>query len=346
MQKIKKALSLVIILAMLVTMYSVMTVNAAPVGTATVVPVSATVAPEGDIYFDIVFDTDPAIAALKGSVSWPAAKATFVNAFDYVDGVLSTTVGYTDRIDSTLTTVEGVTTFTFVYGPYVEQSELGANGEALRIKLKATTVTGPLAIGFVVNDASKGVFNDSALSVEVTGQGGSVTVQAAGNPTLSSTVYDIGEFLYASDWEIPGYNIVTKVVAYTSPADFLAAVNVTGTGTKYLYKEDGITSAMGEEIVSTGMKLVLKNSSNEVVYSADLIVFGDTNGDGLIEPSDVAFAERWVYDYGDLISTYSFSHYLAGDVAPDRYLCEPSDVAAIERMVYDIPYEDWVIDFN
>ena len=215
--------------------------------------------------------------------------------------------------------------------------------------------------GTITGDGLKGSLNavgdgDNIFTVTVTSQNTLVTksyvitvvraAASAGAPSLTSSEYTFYEYEYADWFGLGEYNVVMNIPSWTPLEDFMNNISVDGTGTVSLFLSDGETDAMtsGMEYVATGMQLVLTDSTDAIVYTADIVIFGDANGDGSVETDDLAYINQAVY--GDPYSTLAPCFYIACDLDGDEYhIVETSDCTAFSYMLYYILWEEWLITY-
>ena len=106
----------------------------------------------------------------------------------------------------------------------------------------------------------------------------------AGNTySISSSKYKIG-------------SVITGVAPGTSAATFLANISATGGSVKLLDSAGGVNTGT----VGTGNRIALYDSANNLKATYDIVIYGDTSGDGVISVKDLIMINRHILKKSNL----------------------------------------------
>lgn len=86
------------------------------------------------------------------------------------------------------------------------------------------------------------------------------------------------------------------------------------------------------DIVGTGSKLVVKNSENTEIYKYVFIVYGDLNGDGIINSLDVLVIQKYILE----LKTMTGVFLKAGNISQNGNLPSALDVLKIQKHILEI----------
>lgn len=148
------------------------------------------------------------------------------------------------------------------------------------------------------------VFNN--MNATITNSPGGAVDDGTTNPPSSlpiSTIVTSSGYRYASGY-ISGISVGTDVSSIKSTIE-----SVGGSNTVTIYNQSG--SVVNSGIVATGYKVVINNSSS--VETLEVIIKGDTSGDGVINALDLLQVQK------NILGTYNLSgaYFQAGDTSGD-----------------------------
>ena len=86
-------------------------------------------------------------------------------------------------------------------------------------------------------------------------------------------------------------SVISGINSGTSIADMASKLTVTG-GTVEIQDSSGNVKMEG--MAATGDKIIVKNLAGEVVYSYNVVIYGDVNGDGNIGLKDLLVVRKYI----------------------------------------------------
>lgn len=89
-----------------------------------------------------------------------------------------------------------------------------------------------------------------------------------------------------------------------------------------------------EQRVGTGSKLVLKNSKDEIINEYEFIIYGDVNGDGLINALDALIIQKHVLEIKELTGLFI----IAGNTNKNGNLPSSLDILRIQKHILEIKF--------
>lgn len=87
-----------------------------------------------------------------------------------------------------------------------------------------------------------------------------------------------------------------------------------------------------DDYIGTGSKLIVKNSNNEEVYKYIFVIYGDLNGDGIINSLDVLVIQKYILE----LKTMSGVFLKAGNISKNGKLPSALDVLKIQKHILEI----------
>ena len=135
--------------------------------------------------------------------------------------------------------------------------------------------------------------------------GGAVDPGDESNPSTLpiSTIVTSSGYKYQSGY-ILGVQIGSDVATIKSNIE-----SVGGANTVTIYNQSG--SVVNSGIVATGYKLVINNSSS--VETLEIVVRGDTSGDGVVNALDLLQVQKNILGTYNLSGAYSYAGDTSGD---------------------------------
>lgn len=170
MQKIKKTLSLLLILTMLMSVIGVMSVSAAGSATFTVTSSATAVNKTGTVTLDVTASGATKVACFKGRFEYDDTLLDLADIQEWVPGLLNEEDGqYVSLLgDTSFKVVSGAGTANciveYIYGPYVK-GIYRADGILVKATFTASAA-GAASIVFSAPDVSAGLLTDSALTID------------------------------------------------------------------------------------------------------------------------------------------------------------------------------------
>lgn len=249
--------------------------------------------------------------------------------------------------DATKTVVNDATAGgkTCVYVGVLPQAAGGAVAQkANGVVLSTLTFTASKAISDTA--AAFGVLNDQKT---MTNLGGKLYVGSYKTSDVTSTVYTTGQKLTFPVMKAAAAADPELQLSETGKANgvIIDKVSTCANGNGFVY---GIATDNGDSIadalqtpagsikvtendqgqMSTGAKIELLNDSGEVVETYYFIFFGDINGDGFIDPTDVTLVEG-IASYSDFDFSADDGSVtgMAADINGDGFI-DPTDVTYLE----------------
>jgi len=328
MQKIKKSLSLLIVLALLVSVMGVMSVAASSTATLKLVlfknnAVSAEteVLPEADFDMAAQVTVDPTnpIAAYKATLSWDTAVVAirlvggecdiaqwkglktdpaedpglwtpaFVGITELTTSSTTDTAGYKYSVDGS-----GIATLEYVYGPFVNGET--ARTDKVNVRFGFTAVAeGDPDFAFSVESASEGLLSShTAAPITVTTQVAALEVAEDEDPVvpgITSEVYPIFNYNNGSSINENVLGLPTGLEI----SDVVENLDITlGVGELVVTLVSGDVidpdpDEDGWEAAGTGTSFAIKDGST-VLFEVTVVVLGDIDGDAEAAYSDSGVA--------------------------------------------------------
>lgn len=312
MTKAKKAISVVLAVVMIAGLFAfgafaadqnaTITVSASETQVEVGATVTVTVAATTDYYaaatsVPVYYDT-AAFDLVPGSVT-PSAD---LYGTGYTDTAINTTeagcvmVAFIPKAGGTAKQLNNTTLFTF-------QLTAKANAQASPIATKAddqktaTNIGGKLYLG-AYSTADVNTATVTAVGQEFSLTNTAVTIGSAAAPELqlSETGSAAGVIIDRVSYCADGNGFVYGIDAY-SDADILNNLTTPAGSVRVTANDSGV--------YSTGAKIELLDAEGLVVETYYFIFFGDINGDGFVDFTDVTSAEG--------INSFSDFDYMAGD---------------------------------
>ena len=163
------------------------------------------------------------------------------------------------------------------------------------------------------------VFNNMDATI-TNSPGGAVDTPDTSTPSALpiSTIVTSSGYKYTSNY-ISGIAVGSDVSSIKANIE-----SVGGSNTVTIYNQSG--SVVNNGIVATGYKIVINNSSN--VETLEVIIRGDTSGDGVINALDLAQVQK------NILGTYNLSgaYFLAGDTSGDGVI-NALDLAQVQKNI-------------
>ena len=163
------------------------------------------------------------------------------------------------------------------------------------------------------------VFNNMDATI-TNSPGGAVDTPDTSTPSALpiSTIVTSSGYKYTSNY-ISGIAVGSDVSSIKANIE-----SVGGSNTVTIYNQSG--SVVNNGIVATGYKIVINNSSN--VETLEVIIRGDTSGDGVINALDLAQVQK------KILGTYNLSgaYFLAGDTSGDGVI-NALDLAQVQKNI-------------
>lgn len=205
------------------------------------------------------------------------------------DQVLTPTFGkftteYTLVVDNSVTSVEvnatSIISSTTVTGTGAYELKEGSN----TISVVATAENGSArtyTITVVRRGINDGVGDDSSDGTGDSSSGETSTEEPTTEPLVFNTT------LVKND----AASVISGINSGTSIADMASKLTVTG-GTVEIQDSSGNVKTEG--MAATGDKIIVKNLAGEVVYSYNVVIYGDVNGDGNIGLKDLLVVRKYI----------------------------------------------------
>lgn len=136
-------------------------------------------------------------------------------------------------------------------------------------------------------------------------------------PSVSSGLYNINKET----------KCVTGIKVSTSASDFLKNISVSS-GNAKLVKADG-TAQTGT--VGTGNKINIYDNANQLKESYQIVIYGDTNGDGMVDPLDLLRVQKNILGMSSLKDLY----FKAGDTSKNGEI-DALDLLQVQKHILGI----------
>lgn len=89
-----------------------------------------------------------------------------------------------------------------------------------------------------------------------------------------------------------------------------------------------------DNIIGTGSKLILKNSENKIVDQYQFLIYGDVNGDGLINALDTLIIQKYILEIKELKGIFL----KAGNTTKNGKLPSSLDILRIQKHILEIKF--------
>lgn len=344
MTKAKKAISLIVSVVMLLGVLAVGVfandnTGVAENGTIALSFDKASYSAGDTVKVTVKLTTDYYAATVSVPVQYDSSAVKFVS------GTTASTLFGAGDATKTVVNDAAAGGKTYVYVGVLPQAAGGAVAQkANGVVLSTLTFTASKAISDTA--AAFGVLNDQKT---MTNLGGKLYVGSYKTSDVTSTVYTTGQKLTFPVMKAAAAADPELQLSETGKANgvIIDKVSTCADGNGFVY---GVATDNGDSIadalqtpagsiqvtendqgqMSTGAKIELLNDSGDVVETYYFIFFGDINGDGFIDPTDVTLVEG-IASYSDFDFSADDGSVtgMAADINGDGFI-DPTDVTYLE----------------
>ena len=150
------------------------------------------------------------------------------------------------------------------------------------------------------------------------------TATASPIPTKAPATYSLSKYTISDSKYVSGVNEGTKV------SSVMSNVTVKNCSAKVVSK-DG-KSVPSDSAVATGQKIVITDTSSNVIAEFSVVLYGDLNGDGKIGTLDYVYIKRHLWDVSSLEGVYC----KAADISPSKGNVDALDFVYMKRHLWGI----------
>ncbi|MDD4387546.1 MAG: Ig-like domain-containing protein [Clostridia bacterium] len=128
-------------------------------------------------------------------------------------------------------------------------------------------------------------------------------------------------------------NEITKISPETKVSDIKTNA-LTVNNLNIVFKDINNKVLTETDNVGTGTKIEVFDGSDNLIYTYNMVIYGDVNGDGKISATDLTYIQRYIVELPTAMNDFSLK---AGNINKNGKKPSASDITAIQRYIVGLP---------